>query len=204
MNKAMNKAMIGVSLVGVLVLSIGVSLAQQPQPVVTSVIDDEEFVAAVERMHENGLTKYDSAETYRGSELLTREQAAKFFSQFSINVLLNVIDMTKYCEFDDLSNADPSLRNSILVSCLLNLFHGSNGQFFPQEPLTKAQAVAVLIRALEGYQPEDLDPWWYYYHARAVELGVTNEQDVTKLDKPVSRYEMALMLYRAGQQLQQE
>ena len=104
--------------------------------------------------------------------------------------------MTKYCEFDDLEKADASLRNSILVSCLLNLFHGSNGMFFPDQSLTKAQALAVLVRALEGYQPEDLEPRWYYYHARALELGLTKEQDVNSLDKPITRYEIALMLYR--------
>ncbi|MFZ5341703.1 MAG: hypothetical protein ACOZBL_04055 [Patescibacteria group bacterium] len=35
----------------------------------------------------NGLTKYNSVDEYKPFEPITREQAAKFFSQFAINVL---------------------------------------------------------------------------------------------------------------------
>ncbi|USN55799.1 MAG: hypothetical protein H6765_04365 [Candidatus Peribacteria bacterium] len=168
-------------------------------PVFASQFDDDtEYHAAVDWMFAKGLTKYQDYNEFRPGDILTREEASKFFTEFSMNILLQVIDMAKYCEFDDLEEADPTLRNSILQSCLLNLFYGSAGKFFPHRQLTKAQALTVLMRALEGNQPEDIEPWWYYYHARALEIGLTSEQNVNDLDKPVTRYEMALLLYRAA------
>lgn len=169
--------------------------AEVPAP---TILDDDEFISAVKWMHTRGLTTYADAKDFRGEDILTREEAAKFFTQFSMNVLLRIIDMTKYCEFDDLEDADPTLRNALLQSCLLHLFHGSNGKFFPQQQLTKAQALTVLIRALEGNQPEDVEPRWHYYHIRAKELGLTKETNEMLLDMPVSRYEIALLLARAA------
>ena len=42
------------------------------------------------------------------------------------------------------------MKNSILESCMLGIFNGAGGYFFPHRAFTKAQALAVLIRALEG------------------------------------------------------
>lgn len=117
--------------------------------VVDSVAQDQEFLSALKRMTKNGLTKFTVAKEYAPYELVTREQAAKFYSQFAINVQMKIIDMKKYCEFDDLAQADKSLQNAILESCMLSLFKGSDGNFLPKKTLTKAEAVTVLIRAVK-------------------------------------------------------
>ena len=70
-------------------------------------------------MHDEGMTKYDTVEDFRPHDYLTREAAAKFFSVFTKQVLLKTFDTNKYCAFDDLEEADPSLKNSILESCML-------------------------------------------------------------------------------------
>jgi hypothetical protein len=106
--------------------------------------------------------------------------------------------MTKYCEFTDLKDADPSLRNSILTSCLLHLFNGKQNKFMPLQHITKAEALAVLVRAIDKAQDETAQPRYSNYHKKALELGLTKQTDIKQLEQAVSRYEIALLLYRAS------
>jgi len=50
---------------------------------------------------------------------------------------------------------------------------------------------------LDGARNEDTLPRWINYYWKAQELGLTNESDPYTLDRPLMRYEMALLLYRA-------
>lgn len=158
---------------------------------------DIELQAAVEWMHTNGMTKYNNPDEFRSDDVLTRQEAAKFFSEFAINILYKDIDQNKFCGFDDLEEADPSLKNHIISSCLLWIFQWTAGYFKPNDSFTKAQALAVLVRSLEGLSNEDALPWRINYFWKAQELGLTNETDPYVLDRPLLRYEMALLLYRA-------
>lgn len=81
-----------------------------------------EVEQAVSWMHDLGMTKFDTVDAFRPDDYVTRQEAAKFFSQFATNVRYQVIDQNKFCGFDDLDQADPSLVNHILNSCLLGLF----------------------------------------------------------------------------------
>lgn len=102
------------------------------------------------------------------------------------------------CAFSDLENADSSLTEYILTSCKLGLFKWAKWFFFPTESITKAQAITVLIRALQWPQDETTNPRRKNYHQQARALSLTKEQDVFALDQDVTRYEMALILYRAS------
>ena len=82
----------------------------------------DEFVSAVDRMFDKKMTRYKSLSAYRPYDIVARQEAAKFFSGFAKEILLTVIDVSKYCAFTDLDEADPTLKNAILESCLLNLF----------------------------------------------------------------------------------
>lgn len=168
------------------------------QQISLSITGDKEYLEALDWMYSYGLSKYRTAKEYKGEDMVTREQAAKFYTQFAVNVLYKVIDMTKYCEFTDLKDADPSLRNSILTSCLLHLFHGKQNKFFPLQNISKAEALAVLIRAVDGIQDEVAQPRYIWYHKKALELKLTKQSDSKQLESPLSRYEMALLLYRAS------
>lgn len=160
-------------------------------------MDDPEFDAALAWMYENGLTKYNSVDAFRPFDTLTREQAAKFFSVFAEKVL-GATPADVEAEFTDLDSADPTLEAFIVTSFQMGLFKGSNGMFMPKEPLTKAAALTVLVRAMEGVMDEDVDPWWANYFEKARALGLTKETNVYALDRSVTRYEIALMLFRAA------
>lgn len=160
---------------------------------------DPEFDIALQWMYEVGMTKYNTSEQYDPQAYLTREQWAKFFSVFMDEVVQknNWALEKDWCDFLDKDKVDVTLVDSVLRSCDLWLFRWTKWNFLPKEALTKAQALTVLIRSLEWMQDESKSPRWKQYHDRSVLLWLTKERDVWNLDKSVSRYEMALLLYRA-------
>ena len=80
----------------------------------------------------------------------------------------------------------------------MGLFKGSAGKFMPTDPMTKAASLTVLVRAMVGAQDENVQPWWKNYFEKARELGLTKETDPMALDRSITRYEIALLLYRAS------
>jgi len=75
---------------------------------------DPELDKAVDRMFAQWLTKYDSSEKYRPADPLTREQAAKFFSEFALTELNKSTNVdASSCIFSDIWLADETLLPSI-------------------------------------------------------------------------------------------
>jgi len=163
---------------------------------------DDEFLNALEWMHDYGLTRFDTPERFRQYDVLSRQEAAKFFSQFAKEILYRTLDQTKYCFFDDMEWVDPSLKNYIIESCLLHMFWWSGWYFFPFDTFTKWQALAVLIRWLDGYKDEWGTYRWSEYRQYAWEAWLTKDPNIGHGEKAVTRYEVALLLYRAAQKIQ--
>jgi hypothetical protein len=69
--------------------------------------------------------------------------------------------------------------------------------FMPKQGLTRAQFFVAMVRMLEGDKSEDVNPWYGNYFAAAQRLGLTKETDVFAQDRFITRYEAALILYRA-------
>lgn len=121
-------------------------------------------------MHARGMTRYDTVEAFRPYDFLSRQEGAKFFSQFAKEVLYKVVDPKRSCAFTDLQKVDPSLKSYIIESCLLGMFHGNQGRFFPLDTFTKGQALAVLVRILDGNKEETGIYRWSSYRQRAWDL----------------------------------
>lgn len=162
-------------------------------------ISDPEFDAALSWMYDNGLTKYDTADAFRPFDNLRRDEAAKFFVNFVTAAKLNVTENADAnCAFTDLADATSDLLGDIDSACKLGLFKGSDGKFMPAATLTKAQAIAVLVRGMVWPKDESVSPWYKNYFETARDLELTKETDVMAIDKNVTRYEIALMLFRAA------
>lgn len=163
----------------------------------SAVIQDAEFESALQWWYEMQMTQYSWADAYRPFDLLTREQGAKMLATFAMKNLCIVPDESLVCEFSDLESADTSLQPFLITACQLGLFQWFGGKFLPHEPLTKAQALTVLSRAIDGKQDETQTPRWSIYFEKARQHGMTKETDVWKLDNPITRYETLLIQYRA-------
>lgn len=70
--------------------------------------------------------------------------------------------------------------------------------FRPQQQLTRAEAITVLMRALEGNMDERGDPWRQNYYNRAVTIGLLRDTPHERMEQSISRYEVALLLKRAS------
>jgi hypothetical protein len=163
---------------------------------VQAMIEDKEYLDAVTWMYEQQMTRFVDPIAFMPEQYVTRAQGAKFFVNYATKIAWKTIDTSRYCAFDDLDQADSSLKNDILQSCLLRLFKWTQGNFFPNEYMTKAQALTVLLRIDGKSLDESKNPRWTHVHEIALEKGYTKVVDLMALDKPMTRYEMALLLWR--------
>lgn len=169
----------------------------QSQPI-TPVVSDPILQEAIYWMRDNDMTRYATIELYRPFDTLQRQEAAKIFTLFR----WTIIDGTpasdgSSCAFDDLSIADQTLVKYIKDACKLQILKWSNNLFNPEWLLTKPQAVAILIRMLEWPQSETWANWWQVYYDKAVTMWMIEASSVENFDKPISRYEIAKILYNS-------
>ena len=161
-----------------------------------------EYDEAVKQMHQEWLTIHSTAQAYKLDGNLRRDEAAKLFVKFlSLQTgakLENGFIVPESCEFQDLDKARSDLKDSIKSSCFQWIILWKNGKFSPDQTLTKAQGITILIRILEGKQSEpNPKEWWlnYYKLARKKKLLTTEQRN--NPTAPMKRGELALLLYKA-------
>ena len=158
----------------------------------------EELTSGVSWMYTNGLTSLSSVSTFKVDNYLTREQSAKFFVQFTEKIL-GTTTTTSNTSFSDLSSADSTLKSYIAKAGEMGLLKGYNGKFSPQSQLTRAQAITVIIRSIDGKLDETGTTWYESYYDKAELYGILdglNFAESTLNSVNIKRGEVALLLYR--------
>lgn len=160
-------------------------------------LNDPEFDDALAWMYDSGLTSYNTVDSFRPYDNLTREQAAHFFVNFAETTLGMEAegDAPNYTDMDDV---DHTLADSVEKAYQLGLMRGSDNEFRPTANITRAEFLTVAVRALDGDKDETTEPWWAEYFDTARQFGLTNETDVNAQDRSILRYEAGLMLSRAA------
>jgi hypothetical protein len=162
----------------------------------TSLANDPEFNEAIRWMYDAGITDYNMSDTYMPFQTLTREQVAKMLDKFAIATNLNVVRNTSTCTFSDVASTS-EFSSFITHVCQYGVMNGTNGKFFPQQVVTKAEFIAMLMRLFEGKAlDENVFPWWKNYYDKAIELRLISAQDTVTFSAPIARYEVATFLYR--------
>jgi len=159
----------------------------------------EEFDKALYRMFMNWLTKYDNAEEFRPYDNLTREESAKMIGQLYSQLGFSKEDKWFNCSFVDTNMFDPTLAEHIYNVCRWWIFrcNDKTQQYMPHDNLTKWQLLAVLLRIFEWKMSDESgQPWWIQYYVKAMTIWLTNETNLAKFDKPVSRREASLLIFR--------
>ncbi len=164
--------------------------------------DDWEYVQSVQWMYDQWMTKYSGANQFNPWASVTREQAAKFFYVYSQTLWKETADLSESvprCEFSDALVMDKTLKEYVISSCHVSIMNGSQWKFMPTNYLTKAEALTVLLRISHWWAlVEDVNPRWRNYYEEAYNTWLTKETDVWNLDKPLTRYEIALLISRAA------
>ena len=166
-----------------------------------TLVTSEEFKKALSFLRSYEMTMFDSVDGFAPKRNLSREEAAKIFSNFAINVLCRKPDMNLSVKYSDVENADPSLKPYITLAYQLGVMKGSgmgDGEFRPFDAISKAEVNAVLIRMiLKSYLDENKSEnkvWYAEYNKVATDLGIINQGAGAE---PVLRNNVALMLFRA-------
>lgn len=162
---------------------------------VTSPPSDEQLQNAITWMYIVGLTSKSTLADFLPNDTMTREEASKFFGVFAKNEFNKTEDYTLPCDFSDIQNADPTLRENIVSACRLGIFKWYQGDFSPRQMLTNAQAITVLMRIIVGTLPEPYTAFYTNYILKAQEFGLIQNIDV---DRFTPRGEVALLLYKAS------
>ena len=159
----------------------------------------DEFDKALYRMYMNWLTKYDNSEDFRPYDNLTREESAKMVGQLYSVLWFSKEDKGFNCSFVDTNMFDPTLAEHIYNVCRRWIFRWNDKtqQYMPHDNLTKGQLLAVLLRIFEWKMSDESgQPRWIEYYIKAKTLWMTNEINLSKFDKPVTRREASLLMFR--------
>lgn len=158
-----------------------------------------ELTKAIQWMYLNNLTKFSTPEEFNVNDYLTREQASKFFTQYAMWVLKQEPDFSKQIKLNDIKLADNTLQPFIVLSTALSLFQWKDWYFLPFDNLTKAQAIAVIIRSKDWYKNESKDIWYEEYYNLAKSYWILDwlSFNYSLLDQEqINRWEVAILLYR--------
>ena len=162
-------------------------------------INDPELQAAIGRMYDNWLTSFNSITEYKPFDVVLRLQAAKVLSIFSqlFNLSQTWWFVWNECTFSDLWNVSSEFKVYIENACKIWLLKWSNWKFNPEWTLYKSQFVVSLIRLFEWKSlDETTTPRRKNYFWKAQEIWIVWPADVITFDSPITRYELALYLYR--------
>lgn len=155
----------------------------------------------ISRMYQNWLTKFDNPTDFMETKPLRRDEASKFFVQYSKQLLSKTNDETKAeCnKFSDLNKWRSDLSDTMKDSCKLWLFQWNKWKFMPTQTLTKWQAITVLIRMIDGKKDETQWHFAQKYYERALELWILNWVDINPkiFDYLINRWDVARLLYNA-------
>ncbi len=153
------------------------------------VVTDPEMIDAISWGYDAGLTKYSGTDTFMPYANLTREQFAKFASEFGMSVL-GLEEVAGNCSFTDMADADYTLSASITAACELGLMMGYEGKFMPKQEVTRGQ-VAIVVSRMLG----EIDPM----SSEQAHFELLNSMGIMKyamLSQSILRGDMMLMLYR--------
>jgi hypothetical protein len=100
------------------------------------------------------------------------------------------------CEFSDVA-ADSEFKDAITRVCQYWIMAWAWDKFSPNQIVTKAEFVSMLIRLFDGKTlEENTNPRWLPYYKRAIEIWLISAQDTVTFTSEIARYEVATYLYR--------
>lgn len=198
------------------IISILALLAILAMPIVTSanplpysdITSGHAHNAGISWVTEKGIEGYPDG-TYRANEPLSREHAARFFTIVMDLPLLEKSEVTRF--FDDVSR-EHLYANYIATVGWAKIFTGNEGNFNPDNILTREQMATVLVNAYNLKSngedvPVRLDNV-SNSHKKNVQiianLNITDQLDNFKPAEAVTRGQFATFLHRSYMHTQNE
>ena len=158
--------------------------------------DSSEFMESLNWMYDNGMTSYNTTESFMPYQTITRAQVAKMLDKFATATNLTTVRNQWNCEFSDV-DPQSEFKDSITRVCQYGVMAGSNDKFSPDQVVTKAEFIAMLIRLFDWAKlDESVNPRRTEYYKRAIEIWLISAQDTVSFTDEIARYDVATYLYR--------
>lgn len=167
-------------------------------PVAVSAQESQQEV--VDRMHQNEFTIYDTVSQYGRNRQVTRGEISKFMLKFAESEWKAKVRTTQECQFNDLEWYDYTLVPTIIAACEYGIIKWFEWNYMPNNPVTEAEFVTMLVRILMGQHDETESPWrkWYYEVAVRSNIVDANDKSVWDLDTPALRGTVGTWLYKGA------
>jgi hypothetical protein len=163
------------------------------------VVFGQSFSTVLGWMYENGLTKYQDVAGYRGQDFIVRGEVSKLFSNYAALQGLTMTKSAEDCAFNDTTTYDETLQPTIIDACRYGLVKGHNGNYYPNNSMTEAEALTVIVRSILGNQDETLTPRWKEYYEIGKWLDILDGEELYDLERKITREKVGTWLYRASQ-----
>ncbi len=168
--------------------------------IISSAVFGQSFNTVLDWMFSEGLTRYDNAWDFRPNDAITRWEAAKFVNQYA--QLEGLVKNYTQCQFSDIEGYDYTLVPHIAEACAYGLLKGSNGRYMPNDNITEAQAITVVIRSLYGFLDETQEYRRGPYYEAGKELGIIQWETLEWVNQVnISRQKLWTWFYIASQQI---
>ncbi len=157
----------------------------------TDVLKGDDYYSAVEKLGALGVINGYEDNTFRPSDLVTREQFSKM-TVCAINKATDSLAMGSYtCKFSDVPNGHWSIPYINYISSKEIIKGYADGSFGPENNINYAEASTILCRLL-GYTEETVGYFWpTNYTSKADSLGLrVSYKDIYE---PLNRAEIAKM-----------
>lgn len=128
---------------------------------------------------------------------LTRQEAASIFYNFIRKVAKKEF-VNKSCKADDLYKADQPHKADLEALCEYGIIQGEANKVLPTQGLTRAQAVVLLVRIIDGDQKESTLGGQHRaenYFQKAKSLGIDTRTIAGVKNQIISFQELINLLY---------
>lgn len=146
----------------------------------------------LKRMYRESLTKYSSRNKFRPYDPITRGEVSKFLTAYWWYV--GIIPNSDVCSFSDLGTYDYTLVPHVEQACRMWMIKWHNWYYYPNNHITKAEALAVVLRPFVGMLDETW-AYWYQEYYTIWRIAWLTTQDVSQMNTPISRYEIGKRMY---------
>lgn len=152
------------------------------------IVDTPRFTNALLWMYNNDMTMFWKASDYDPYNVLTKEQAAKILSTYR-KKFITTAKTTVTCKYTDITTSN--LKIYIEDVCNYWIFPNTT-TFDPGYNITKVEFVRAIL-AMQWLSTADSTTQTVI--EKALEAELITASDLTTFDKPITRYEVAIMLH---------
>jgi hypothetical protein len=151
-----------------------------------------ELEQALKFAYQFGITKYDNLTEFKSESAVTREQISKMMLQFAKTMDRSSNKGSFACAFTDMNLTDPTLTNYITDACTQGMIKWWDNKFHPQNSVTQAQAITMLMRVIDWSKTEPEQRWTPYEQYAITQWYL--KQAISQPNEVITRWELIVLM----------